>query len=447
MINKLLDLHEGELGRLWPFFGLYGILFFALTLADGLSLALFVQDVGARYLPIAFAIIAVLNFAVVAWYFFTANTAKSTTVFYLIIGSSLVLFLLSWASVLFLDLSIFSYGLLYVTRELSSTMILLHFGTYLQDYFNREQLNRVLPIVYAGGRAGGIFGAAALENLSGPLGLVNLILVLAVLFLFAYGAIIIISARMPEGPEDDPASPGAAAKILPEEQAARSTLSGFLRYVWISRLLFWITLVSLLFVVCRWILNFQYNTFFDKYFDEYQFEAMIEAFAEEREPEDVNMAQFLGRYTQIALFASLILQLFVVSRLISRLGVLGTHLLYSALVLVALLMNLWDLTLGLAIFCRFVETELRLGLRNPVMQMITNFFSKPVRARVRAWTVGVLVPISTLAASALLGVITGLARGNDNGMDEIAWLGLGLGLVYLLCVYRLGRSYATMEVR
>src|SRR5207302_961068 len=83
-----------------------------------------------------------------------------------------------------------------------------------------------------------------------------------------------------------------------------------------------------------------------------------------------------------------VLQLFVVNRLIARFGLRGTHIMYSVLMTGALVANLLPMTLGLAIFDRFVETELRFGLRNPIMQLITNRFSKPLRTRVRSWTRG-----------------------------------------------------------
>ena len=61
----------------------------------------------------------------------------------------------------------------------------------------------------------------------------------------------------------------------------------------------------------------------------------------------------------------------------------------------------------LAIFARLVETELRFGLRNPITILITNKFSKSLRTRVRAWTMGVLNPLATLTASGMLGGLPG----------------------------------------
>src|SRR2546421_237459 len=67
------------------------------------------------------------------------------------------------------------FGVLFVTREIAFTLVLMHFGTYLQDYFTRSELNRVLPVIYGGGRVGGIAGGWLLEHLSGTLGPLNVV--------------------------------------------------------------------------------------------------------------------------------------------------------------------------------------------------------------------------------------------------------------------------------
>lgn len=448
MLTRLLHLEEGQLRRLLPFFGLYAVLFSALSLAEGLALSMFVQDVGARHLPTVYAFIAVLNAAFVGWYFFHGHALNSVLVFNIFIGSTLAMFLTAWAFVRFAEPSVFSYGLLYVSREVSSVLLIMHFGTYVQEYFPRVHLPRILPVVYSGGRLGGIAGGAMLENLSGPVGLIDLMLVSCGLVGVALAWVIFLSARLsPDNGDDAPASnptappdpvANAADGPAPDIHAARATLGGFLRYVWHSRLLFWITCTSTLFVILRWFLNFQYNHFFEEHFREVGFQSLRERLGNgETEPGRVAMAQFLGRYTQIALLISLGLQLLVVSRVISKIGVRAMHIIYSTLVVTALALNLGTMTLTLAIFCRFVAAELRLSVRNPVMQIITSDFPKLVRPRVRAWSIGLLVPISTLTAS---GILTWFVK-NDLTIG-IPWLGMGLGAVYLFCVFQMGSSYS-----
>jgi hypothetical protein len=147
---------------------------------------------------------------------------------------------------------------------------------------------------------------------------------------------------------------------------------------------------------------------------------------------DAALAQFLGRYAQIALTVSLVLQLFVVNRLVAWLGLRGAHLVYAVIFASAALSGWGEMTLAAAVWARFVEGDLRYGLRNPLAQMTVNYFPKPVRTQVRAWSLGFLIPSATLAASLVLDAI--LRAGSLRGVAIVtvaagaAYLGASLGL-------------------
>src|SRR5262249_26468309 len=153
------------------------------------------------------------------------------------------------------------YGAMFVTREIAFTLLLMHFGTYLQDYFTRDELNRVLPVVYAEGRVGGIAGGWLLERLSAPLRPLDVVPVFLGLCAAGLCVLTVLSRRIGpvRSPEDEHGDPGVAAGEGELEGRARSSLAGFVAYVWASPLLFWITVSSLLFMVARWFLNYRYN--------------------------------------------------------------------------------------------------------------------------------------------------------------------------------------------
>ena len=381
-LRELLYLQPGELGRAWPFFGLYLLLFGAFSLADGLSLALFVETLGHAELPRYYGITAGVNLVLIAAYVLVAERVGSLRVFEAILGAVLAVYLAAWLVLTRFEGAPRWYGALFVAREVAFTLVLMHFGTYLQKYFSRDELNRVLPVVYAGGRVGGIAGGAILQHFSVSLGPVNLIPIFLGICVACLVVMEVISRFLPvaDRPEDDVSEPEAQAGDL--EGPARKSLGGFLRFVWASPLLFWTSVSSALFMTSRWFLNYRYNQFFGGVFEN-----------------PAEMAAFLGRYTQIALVLSLVIQLLVVNRLVARLGARGAYLGYAGLVFVGALVCIPSLTMATALFARFLETELRLGLRNPLMQMITNRFSRPLRIRVRAWTMGLLTPMGTGLAS------------------------------------------------
>src|SRR5438552_3943840 len=243
MLRRLLFLQPGELSRLWPFFGLYFFLFGALTLADGVALAMFVREVGSRNLPSAYAVIALLNLLVMTGYVLGTERLGSERTFQLILLGSGAVFALAWLALERLEGGDVWVGLMFVSREIAFTLVLMHFGTFLQDYFTRAEMNRVLPVVYSGGRLGGIAGGAVLEHLAEPLGLIHLALLFAgIMVLCAFG-VRLIAWRLPHvyAPEDDRGDPGVHPRGADAnlEADARASFDGFFRYVWASPLLCW----------------------------------------------------------------------------------------------------------------------------------------------------------------------------------------------------------------
>src|SRR5436309_3238629 len=192
MLSRLLNLHDGELRRLLPFFGLYLLLFAAFALADGLSLTMYVKHVGGRSLPQAYGAVAVANIAVIAIYIAWAERFRAASVFCAILLGIIVAFGAAWLGLHAVAAGTPWYSLLFVCREIAFVLMLMHFGTFLQDYFTREELNRVLPLIYSGGRLGGVAGGFLLERLAEPLGLLHLVGVFVAMCGLAIAGITII---------------------------------------------------------------------------------------------------------------------------------------------------------------------------------------------------------------------------------------------------------------
>src|SRR5262249_51826397 len=91
-------------------------------------------------------------------------------------------------------------------------LVLMHFGTYLQDYFTRAELDWVLPVVYAGGRVGGIAGGWLLARFSPALGPLNLVPVFLGLYLVCLLLVTALSwrTRPVHAPEDERGDAGVA---------------------------------------------------------------------------------------------------------------------------------------------------------------------------------------------------------------------------------------------
>lgn len=418
LLAKAIGVNEDQVSRGRPFFAVYLLLFSALTIGDAASVALFTSRVGAERLPVWYALTALGSLLLIGGYLTQVSKIDSGQMFFYILAATSGTWLIAWS--VHSQVGTFAYGVLFVSREIALTMVLMHFGTFLQDYFTRAELNRILPAIYAGGRCGGIVGGFAVTMLSQRIGVIHLILLAIALLGGAAVAIGWIVRHTPTRDEPEPQREITAPK---ETATPWQTVRKFLQQVVRVPLLYWLTWTTLLFVLCRWMLMYQYTAGFEAYF-----------------ANENALARFLGIYTQASLSISLLLQLFIVPRLVSRLGVAKSHFIYMTSVLFCLLSNLWTGGVVTATASRFVEAELRFGLRNPLNQMLVNRFPKKQRIAVRGWSLGWLIPCGTLLAS---GLITGLQV--VGGPQAIAWAGCCGGVLLVVAGWKVGRAYNRYE--
>jgi hypothetical protein len=425
-LERLFAVRDVDPRRTIAFGLLYFAIFSALTLLDGVAVSLFIKRVGAESLPQYFGVIAVANLIAVGLYVLFAERFSSVRVFVgLAAGLSLSCLGAWWCLGDEGSGGRAFYGSLYAAREVFQALFLLHFGTFLQRFFTRKQLHQVMPLVYAGGRVGGMVGGAVLTHAGASLGLVNLLLVGAVVALWVAGGAVALSLRFrpAEDARDDEAATalrggvGGTAQEL--DRRARASFRGFLDALRRSPLLLWHSLSAVAYIGCRYVLAFQYSSYFETHF-----------------ASEVELAAFLGVYAQLALGLSLLLQLLVVARLVRWIGLRGSQFGYATFVVAALALNAVHPSLVVAVFGRFVEQELRLGLRNPTNQLVLNFLSRPLRVRMRCWNAGVVTPIATMATSVALGFASAASW-----PLAVPVFGVGIGFAYFVSNRLMNLSY------
>ncbi len=378
MFRRLLHLEPGQLSRALPFFCLYLLLFAALSLLDGLSLALFLKQVGTARLPLVYSVAAAGVFLAVAAYMVSAERFDTGTVFAAIILVPAIALVVALTALASGGSRLEWLGAVFICREVGMTMVLLHFGNFLRDFFPQSDLARIMPFVYAGGRLGSLAGGSILEWMSGPVGLEPLLGVVVLLFVAATGVMLAIRRRY---------SLVADARNTVTSVAPVS-LRDFARLVFTDPLLWWITISTIAYFACRTFVLFRYSGFFEEAF-----------------PDEVALSAFLGRYVQVATLASVVIQLVLAARGIGWVGLGTAHATYGLLMALAAALVAMPVTLTTAVFARFVEVELRYSLRNPVSQLTVNLFPRPIRLRARAWSLGLLIPVSTFAASVAIAAL------------------------------------------
>src|SRR5688572_28380519 len=97
-VGRLLYLRPGEVARAGPCVRLDLVLCVAFSVADGVSLALFVKRVGADALPACYAAVAAANLLFIGLYVLHADRLGGTRAFALILAPTAAVFAASWAA-------------------------------------------------------------------------------------------------------------------------------------------------------------------------------------------------------------------------------------------------------------------------------------------------------------------------------------------------------------
>jgi ATP/ADP translocase len=416
-----LNLRPAELGTVVYFWLFYGVLVMMLQWGESLSVSLFLKRVGVEQLPVLYMVVAVLNVVCSTLYTFVADRMSNRQIFVGILalsgGSFLLASLLSqWT------LHPLVFALFFIVRDVSFTMLILHFGLYIRDFYNSADSERMFPVIYASGRVGGLAAGVLIGTLSPLVGTLPLTYLYPLLSLVAIGLLYHLEARFP--PQEKAASPApkTTASLWSPQAGWRNFMEG-LRFVKTSQLLITMSIATALFVVLRYFLNLQYSTYFNETF-----------------PNEDQLTQFLGYFSTVALLIAMLVQLVATSRLVKRWGVGMVNLLFSG-VMAAAAWGMWLFPgLPTAMGARFVETELRMCLRNPVMNMFYNAVPDAMRARARAFTFGMVLPPATLLAGALLYGLEG-----SRNLSILAVLGALLGLCFVYFSWRQAVAYRTSK--
>lgn len=384
-------------------------------MADALSLSLFVSQISAPDLPYYYGLAAAVSFLVIKFYGYLVDRFSLCDTFVVILLILTIAFAATYALELTQSIGDALGAILFVLREAAYTIILVHFGTYLQQFFPNNELRRLLPLVYSGGRLGGLVGAFLLTLVVPRFGVMQAVPVFIGMMAVAFLLVVILNRSFP------------LAEVPSEGEVESSENST--RFVFLNEtrtmldqypLVRWNAISGFLFMLCRWLLVFQYSLIYQKYFSD---------------PEAMTL--FLAKYTQVSLLASLFIQAVFVSRVVQKWGLSKAHLFYN-LIMTAGFFLIWTYPgIVSATYCRFVESELRFSWRNPINQLVTNFYPAKVRVKARALTLGTVNPSAIFVAALALGYISGM---------NVIWVTPGLSVVlsgfYLKASHRMYAALA-----
>ncbi|MBL4637114.1 MAG: hypothetical protein JKY56_24890 [Kofleriaceae bacterium] len=363
----------------------------AVTIADTVAQSIFVARLGVAALPNIFLLKAAIDvISALAYLPLTRgrNPERVWRVLLLLYGTSVAIGW--WAVSGTLSLSLGAY-LLYVGHEVAWTLAVIHWGIFLLSLLGPIESRRFFPVLFGVGRLGALLGGLLVTAFAVQLGTANLLGI--VLFLTLFCALASLKLKNNSGfqtrQKTDERGGGwrdAAAQPLVRAIAVSTATMVMLRYG--------LRMVSLA----------EIRGAFDSDKDQ--------------------IAAFLGLVAVLGNALALVLGIWVVPRLLARIGVGATNLLYASTTLIAFATTWLFPGLASASSARFVEMPPKHALKTPLSVLFYGGEKPSHRAAARSLVFGLAIPLAAIC--------TGLGfRYGRPDASLISLLGIAIALIYL----------------
>lgn len=318
------------------------------------------------------------------------------------------------------------YLALWIIYQLLFYIWVIHWGTYIIDFYDTRSARRVFPLLGIARPAGTMMAGALYGFITYTLAFdTPQIVILWAVTLAIVGLLLWLTSRQ-VNPAEGAITSGSESTA---STGAASTLREGLRYVFGSSFLRWMAFSALVVIAINTLTEYYTSTLFK--------EALINA---------PDPARAIGNATAtldaIGNLAGLLIQLFIFGSIMKRFDLGMVNLIYPALVLLTtggLVAAPGVIAAGLA-YTNY--TVLRRVFRDPAIALLYNGVPAQAKGRARAVINGLISPAGTLIAAALQGLIP-LMSGNW----FLPSLLIGSALLYFITMLVLRREYARSMVK
>jgi HEAT repeat protein len=397
---RFVDLRPGEGPRVTALFGHLLIVIATLIVLKSVASALFLKRVDPASLPYLYIGSAIVVSVVLS---LSARFIDRVPRRWLIVGTTLAFAIsltLLW-SVLRQRHGDWIYAALYLWVEVYATVMTIQFWTFAGDVFTGRQGRRLFGLIGAGGVIGSILGGALVNFTASPLGTENLLL-LAVGLLLGILPLMALASRggLPPARVVEP-EPGGDSRTRHPALAYFRTH----RYPW---LLAGITFTA---AVGTTLIDYQFKIF-----------------AAEAARTDAGLTRFFGQYNLVGGVVSLLLQLFVTSIVLGRIGILAAVALTPLVLATASCMVLLWPTLTAVFVLKLLDSALGHSVDLAGRQLLYIPLPERLAGALQSLIDGVVGRIGLGFTGAILPPLAFLLS-----KDQLSWVTLGfLGLWFLL---------------
>ncbi|MCI0708911.1 MAG: cyclic nucleotide-binding domain-containing protein [Chloroflexi bacterium] len=405
-LGRVFDIRVGEWDRLLLLYMFAFMLNVSIVWGKASSESLFLNEVGIEVLPLMFVADAILNVIAILVYTAFADRIpnKQVMIAILVVGAAS---LFGARFGIFVDYQP-TYLILYLISRVLQVIVSLHSWTYIADFYDTRTAKRHYPLIASGSRTSGILAGLLIVPLVTLFNTPNLVV--------AWGIALLIAAVISwYTPRKAPPVTVPEDNVGRQDQGVISNIREGFGFVTGTSFLVLMGAAALLSTLLLYLLDFQSQAFF------------VERFTTADE-----LTAFYGLLGAIANAIALPIQMFLLSRVVTKLGVGNANLIFPGIASISYALLLTP-TLFSASLAHVNHTALRSAFRTPIDSLLYNAVPINVKGRARAFN-SLLIPVGTLFAGLIL---IALPIGTT-----LKVIGITVALLYIVVAYRLRRAYA-----
>jgi HEAT repeat protein len=348
--------------------------------------AAFLQQVGVQALPVVLAISAIFSIFSTGIYTAFADRVSNDKLLIGILGVAVV-GMVAGRVLLGSEASTLAYPLLYfVFLVVIQGTFFLHWWTYVNSYYDTRSAKRIIPIVATAARIAGILGGLSMPLLNrvlAPEGIIVLwISLLAVVGLLAWLMPFIL--REQKSADTHPLGLVTTGDEIKHAAYIANLKEGF-QFVSQSSYLRWMALSTFLLMMLMAFLHFESSEIL------------------ERELQSVEeLSNLVGNLTGFANLIMLPFQLFLLGRIIGRVGLGNANLIFPFSTLGIAAGLVFAPGVPSALMADLDYNILRSSVQSPIESLLYNAVPLRIKGRARAFINGLVLPIGSLVGSGLL---------------------------------------------
>jgi CRP-like cAMP-binding protein/HEAT repeat protein len=421
-IARLFSVAPGEERKTALLYSLHLVFYLGLMWGDAARESLFLSAWKADDLALVFVAYAVLGFVIGLAYTFVAGRVSNGRLLKIIMGVMVV-----WLLSVRLMLETHGgprgavYPYFYLAYSAFRDLATLHILIYINDFYDTRAAKRALPLMLSAGIAGGMLAGFTAPLLTGLFGLDNAPLMWIAALAGCFLLIAVVERRLPNDVEQIERRRKQARSKKRSEPGGLDNLRQGFEFVRRSGLLRTLSVATFAMVILMNLLHFQSSIVFADLF-----------------PDRDDLFAFYSVVNGVSSAIGLAIQSLLLSRLVNWLGVGTMNLAFPLLTLGAVAAINAAPGMLTGIFARLNFNMFKQTFRNPLDAMLYNSVPITQKARSRGFVNGVVVPLGTLFA----GLIVLAVRMEAFTLPLLAWIGLGIALLYLLAVFTVRREYA-----